>query len=41
MAKMRAELDTMMSGVMGTRKAECAAAIEAKYSDMGGDPGPQ
>lgn len=41
MAKMRAELDTMMSGVKGPRKAESAAAIEAKYSDMGNDPGPQ
>lgn len=43
MAKMREDLDTMMSGVKGPRKVESAAAIEAKYSidNAGTDPGPQ
>lgn len=35
MAKMRAELDSMMSGVAIERKTESAAAIEAKYSVSG------
>jgi uncharacterized protein YaaN involved in tellurite resistance len=40
-AKMRAELDAMMSGVNQTGEVESAAAIEAKYSVMGNDSGPQ
>ena len=32
MAKMRAELDTMMSGIDTSKRTESAAAIEAKYS---------
>lgn len=42
MAKMRAELDSMMSGVAIDSKATSAAAIEAKYSDTGTpDVGPR
>ena len=42
MAKMRAELDSMMSGVPVGKKVESAAAIEAKYSVNGtSDPGAQ
>ena len=42
MAKMRAELDSMMSGVaLEGKTVESAAAIEAKYSEGVVDPGPQ
>ncbi len=43
MAKMREELESMMSGVPVGKKVESAMAIEAKYSMDSGvvDPGPQ
>lgn len=43
MAKMRAELDSMMSGVAVDKRVESAASIEAKYSISDGttDGGPQ
>lgn len=43
MAKMREELESMLSGVPAGKKVESAMAIEAKYSMDNGvvDPGPQ